>query len=111
MPNNRILIVEDREDWQKIISRNLVGLDCMIDIASSYSQALRLMKQHDYAVAIIDPVLDVTNKYNRDGLRVLLELHQRSPQTRLVVVSGSLNHSTLRQMSELPPRLPLIEKQ
>ncbi|NJL92375.1 MAG: response regulator [Anaerolineae bacterium] len=106
----RILLVEDRPDWQSIIKRNLRGIPCTIDVADSYEDALKLLRMRAYALAVIDPVLDNSNKYNRDGLRVLSEIHRLSPETRLIVISGSLTNATLRKFEMMPPRLPMLEK-
>jgi DNA-binding SARP family transcriptional activator/ActR/RegA family two-component response regulator len=106
----RVLIVEDRPDWQSILSKTMVAINWTVDIASTYDQALHLLNHHAYDLAIIDPVLDNTNKYNRDGLRVLVEIHKDYPETALIIVSGSVSQSTLDTYPDLPKDLKLIEK-
>jgi ActR/RegA family two-component response regulator len=107
----RALIVEDRQDWQGILARVLDSLGWEYDVASTYDQALTLLEKHRYDLATIDPVLDNANKYNRDGVRVLVEVHKRFPDTALVVVSGSVNASTLDAVEGLPESLLSINKQ
>ena len=77
MENRRALIVEDRSDWQNIIAKALTSMDWEYDIASNFEQALILVESKYYDLAVIDPVLDNANKYNRDGLRVMAELHKK----------------------------------
>src|SRR5260221_13055373 len=71
-----------------------------------------------FAVAIVDPVLDgpVANNHrdnanNYDGLQLLTTLAFNFPQTRLVVVSGSVGRESLRNAPEMPRNMPLVLKQ
>jgi DNA-binding SARP family transcriptional activator/ActR/RegA family two-component response regulator len=105
------LIVEDRSDWQGIITRTLASVNWQSDVASTFEEALDLLAQKQFDLAVIDPVLDNSNKFNRDGLRVLSEIHKRFPQTALIVVSGSITHTALHEMKDVPHNLALIEKQ
>ncbi|HLA41919.1 MAG TPA: response regulator [Aggregatilineales bacterium] len=111
MENRRALIVEDRSDWQNIIAKALTSMDWEYDIASNFEQALTLVESKYYDLAVIDPVLDNANKYNRDGLRVMAELHKKSPHTHILVVSGSVTQEVLRNDPDVPVTVPVIEKQ
>lgn len=108
---SRALVVEDRQDWQQILAKALRTADCEVDVAGGYEDAIKLLSEHSYQIAVIDPVLDNLNKYNRDGLRVLVQVNENFPQTRLIVVSGSITQTVLRSNPDLPRRLPLVEKQ
>ncbi len=107
----RALVVEDRIDWQSIFSRTLTALGGTVDVASTYQQALTLLAHNRYDIGIIDPVLDNSNKYNRDGVRVIHEIQQRYPQTPLIVVSGSISHLSLPGADDLLRHFPIVEKQ
>jgi two-component SAPR family response regulator len=105
------LIVEDRSDWQAILSKTLTSIGWTVSLASNYDQALELLNNTLFDLAVIDPVLDNSNKFNRDGLRVLVEIHSHYPETILIVVSGSVSQEALRSHPNLPDSLPLVEKQ
>jgi len=104
------LIVEDRADWQHIFEKTFQLIDWQYDVAATYDDAMILLSQKFYDVAVIDPVLDNSNKYNRDGLRVLMEINQRYPITALLVVSGSVTLEKLKQYPNMPPNIPFMEK-
>ncbi|MBZ0305154.1 MAG: response regulator, partial [Anaerolineae bacterium] len=109
--NWRAILVEDRIDWQTILARALSGMGGSVDLASDFRQALTLLENNSYDLAIVDPVLDNANKYNRDGVRVILEIQQRYPSTALIVVSGSVSHLSLPDSDELLRKFPIVEKQ
>lgn len=107
----RALVVEDRVDWQSILSRTIMNMGGSVDVASNYRYALTLLEHHRYDIAVVDPVLDNANKYNRDGVRVIHEIQQRYPHTPLIVVSGSVSHLALPGADELLRDFPIVEKQ
>ncbi|MCL4875927.1 MAG: response regulator [Anaerolineae bacterium] len=109
--NWRALLVEDRIDWQSILSRTLMSMGGEVDVASNFRQALALLEHTRYDLAVVDPVLDNANKYNRDGVRVINEIQQRYPTTPLIVVSGSVSHISLPGSDDLLRKFPIIEKQ
>jgi DNA-binding SARP family transcriptional activator len=65
------LIVEDLDFWQDAMHEVLSDAGYRVWVASSYDEALEALAQHEYHLAVIDPVLDDANRHNRDGLRVL----------------------------------------
>ncbi|MEK7784338.1 MAG: response regulator, partial [Chloroflexota bacterium] len=85
----RALIVEDLAFWQDTLREILNDAGCQIWIAASYAQALEILIQHDLHLAVIDPVLDDTNRHNRDGLRVLRYILDERPGMRAIVVTSS----------------------
>ncbi len=107
----RAILVEDRIDWQTILARTLSSMGGNVDLASNFRQALALLENNTYDIAIVDPVLDNANKYNRDGVRVIIEIQQRYPSTALIVVSGSVSHLSLPESDELLRKFPIVEKQ
>ena len=105
------LIVEDRQDWQTILSRVMESIMWHVDLAANYDEALSLLANNVYDLAIIDPMLDTSDQHNRDGLRLLEEIHNHYPETPLIVVSGSLSPQAIAEATQLPPDVPLVEKQ
>ncbi len=106
----RALIVEDRSDWQSILAGSLQQLGWDYDVVANYDAAIRTLRQAPYDLAIIDPVLDNDNQFNRDGLRVLEFIVRHRPDTRVMIVTGSLDPSALEKKPDLPPDLIFLYK-
>ncbi|UCC87305.1 MAG: response regulator [Anaerolineales bacterium] len=106
----RALIVEDLEFWQDILCEGLTDAGYWVRVASSYVEALEALAQNEFDLVVIDPVLDDTNRRNRDGLRVLQYiLDDRSGLCVIVVTSSDpvrIGHE-VRQMS---PDVPVLKK-
>ncbi len=108
---SNILVVEDREDWQEIISAALTAAGYKPHTTESYHDALSALDHQIFDLAIIDPVLDRTNRFNRDGLSVIQKITENQPQTPLVVVTGSLTHDLKTSLDQLLPGTPVLAKE
>jgi CheY-like chemotaxis protein len=104
------LIVEDLEFWQDVLSEVLIDAGYRTWIASSYAQAMDALAQAEFDVAVLDPVLDDTNRRNRDGLRVLQYLLNQRPEIGAVVVTSSDPNRIQREVRGLSPDVPLLWK-
>ena len=94
----KVLIVEDQEMWREhFLKEPLQELNLIIFVASTKEQALALLKQQHFNLAIVDINLtDVTG--NIDGLDIINYLQQTQANTQVIVVSGTPDSfSTLRQ--------------
>lgn len=106
----RVLIVEDLAFWQDALRDILNDAGCRIWIASSYAQALETLAQHEVQLAVIDPVLDDTNRHNRDGLRVLRYILDERPGVHAIVFTSSDPRHIQREVSEMSPDVPILWK-
>ena len=113
-----ILIVEGQEEWMGILRQAIPRDQFEVRSARNYDEAMMALDAQQFALAIVDPVLDgpVANNHrdtanNYDGLQLLTTLAFNFPQTRLVVVSGSVGREMLRNAPELPRNMPLVLKQ
>lgn len=106
----RVLIVEDLAFWQDALRDILNDAGCQIWIASSYAQALETLAQHEVQLAVIDPVLDDTNRHNRDGLRVLRYILNERPRMRAIVFTSSDPRHIQREVNEMSPDVPILWK-
>ncbi|MEK7326781.1 MAG: response regulator [Chloroflexota bacterium] len=106
----RALIVEDLAFWQDTLREILNDAGCQIWIAASYAKALEILAQHDLHLAVIDPVLDDTNRHNRDGLRVLRYILDERPGMRAIVVTSSDPRHIQREVNEMSPDVPVLWK-
>src|SRR6266542_3299645 len=84
---DRILVVDDLEEWRYIIKDVLDG-KYHVDTAASLKEALKLLRSAPpYQVVVTDIGLS-SDQTNTEGLDLLKEIHRRAPATRTIAVSG-----------------------
>src|SRR5258708_2722921 len=115
-PKQLVLIVEGQEDWLGILRQSFAKDDFDTVIARNYDEAVFALGSRAFDLAVVDPVLDgpvhqTSDQNGYDGLQLLAKLLYEFPQTKLVVVSGSVGREMLRNARELPPTLPIVQKQ
>lgn len=106
----RVLIVEDLDFWQEALSEVLTEAGYRVGIAPSYAAALEALARHEFHLAVIDPVLDDTNRRNRDGMRVLQYILDERPEMHAVVITSSDPNRIRREIQEMCPGTPLLWK-
>ena len=104
------LVVEDLDFWQETLREVLTDAGYRVWVASSYSEALDALAQNEFHLTIIDPVLDDTNRHNRDGLRILQHILDEWPGVRAMVVTSSDPKSICREVSEMSADVPMLWK-
>ena len=104
------LIVEDLDFWQETLQEVLVDADFQVQMASSYAEALDLLAGYTFQLAVIDPVLDDTDRHNRDGLEVLRYILDRRPGMCAVVVTSSDPKHIQREVDEMSAHVPVLCK-
>jgi CheY-like chemotaxis protein len=82
----RMLIVDDEESICFSMSEYFGLHGYTVDTARELEEAEKLIEGNDYAVAILDLRLGVA--HNADGLEITKLLHQRQPETRIVVLTA-----------------------
>ncbi|MBN1991248.1 MAG: response regulator [Anaerolineae bacterium] len=112
MPNQlNILIVEDREDWQDIVCSAVSAEGHRPQAVTSYEEALAALKAQEFNLAIVDPVLDRDNRFNRDGLSVVQRVCELQPDTPIIIITGSLTHDLETSLQRLCPNAPILSKE
>jgi len=111
MQHTNILVVEDREDWQEIVCDTISAEGHVPYPALSYQEALDILDKQKIDLAVIDPVLDRANRFNRDGLSVIQKISERQPGLPIVVVTGSLTHDLKSSLQHLCPGTPVVAKE
>src|SRR5450432_772839 len=112
-----ILIIESQQEWVKTLQQAIPSDTFEVSQAHNYDEAIRELNANQFALAIVDPVLDASVAStrsagdNHDGLHLLMKLSNDFPQTRLVIVSGTLGSEMMRNAPELPHDLLLVQKQ
>lgn len=109
-PPFNALIVEDLEVWQTTLREVIADAGGAGWIAPSYAAALEALARHTFQLAVIDPVLDDTNRHNRDGLRVLQYILKERPAMRALVVTSSDPDLIRREVAAMSDQVPLLWK-
>ncbi len=104
------LIVEDLDFWQDVLGEALAEAGYQGCIAPSHAEALEALARNKFQLAVIDPVLDDTNRRNRDGLRVLQHILDEQLGMDVVLVTSSDPNRIQRELREMAPDIPLFWK-
>ncbi len=83
-----ILIVEDREDWRDIVCTAVSKAGYTVHAASSYEEAIAPLGEKKFDLAVVDPVLDMANRFNRDGLSVIQTIMEKQAGISIVILTG-----------------------
>ena len=108
---SKILVVEDRADWQNIICQAIAEKGHMVHSATSYQEAVAVLTAHKFDLAVVDPVLDMGNRFNRDGLSVIQKIGEIQPGLPIMVITGSLTHDLKASLQHLYPGAPVLFKE
>jgi DNA-binding SARP family transcriptional activator/CheY-like chemotaxis protein len=109
--SRHVLIVEDRSDWQDILEVTLTENGYIPHAAFSYQEALEALGSEQFTLAIIDPVLDMANRFNRDGLSVIQKIREVQPSIPVIIITGSLTHDMEVSLQHLYPNAPVLFKE
>ncbi len=106
-----ILVVEDRADWRDILCTSLSEQGFSPHATDSFAGAMAALQQHRFSLAVIDPVLDMANRFNRDGLSVIQKIKEAQPQLPVIVLTGSLTHDMELTLQQIFPQAPVLFKE
>jgi DNA-binding SARP family transcriptional activator/CheY-like chemotaxis protein len=108
---SNILVVEDREDWQDIVCSAVTAEGYTPHSANTYKEALTALENQKFDLAIVDPVLDRDNRFNRDGLSVVQSVCEMQPDTPVLIITGSLTQDLGASLQNLCPTAPVLFKE
>ena len=104
------MIVEDLVYWQDALHEVLTDADYWVRVTSSRAEALDALAQREFHLAVIDPVLDDTNRHNRDGLQILQHILDKQPDMCAIVVTSSDPNRIRREVEEICADVPVLWK-
>jgi len=81
--NTSVLIVDDEENLLVLLDRILTKDGFQVKTATNAYQALNLLEQENFSVAILD-----IKMFPIDGIALLAELKKRSPWTRAIMITA-----------------------
>jgi CheY-like chemotaxis protein len=88
MNNTRVLIVEDRSDFQNIFIKIMKRLKFDYQVASSLRESLDLLKRFSFHIALIDLSLNDKDTNNRDGFKVLDSIKRLNEGTESIILTA-----------------------
>jgi CheY-like chemotaxis protein len=91
-PRSRILIVDDEPPVRRMLVAALREKPVHIDVAGDGSEAIELLREHQYTVVLLDLMLPVV-----DGFAVLDAIGEGAGKPVVLVVSGA-DGSVLRRL-------------
>jgi DNA-binding SARP family transcriptional activator/CheY-like chemotaxis protein len=109
----RVLLVENRQDWQEIAIQVLGEAGYFWRIAPNAQEALEAIKRDSYHLVILDLKLqqaDLPLRSN-EGWLLLDYLVQNHPRTKVIVLSGRASPSDVASLLTQYPVIGFIEKQ
>lgn len=87
----RVLLLDDEAGLRQAYAWYLQSKGFMVDEAGTLDQALALVEQKTYHVALIDIILEKWNPENRDGFKVVAKLRELNEGTARIVLSQQDN--------------------
>ena len=94
----RILIVDDMPHWRRLLSTLLAEYE--LETIDSYANAVLVIKNSKFDVAILDIRLDDENSFNVDGVDLLKKLRIQQPNIGIIILTGyreSVRDKVLRE--------------
>ncbi len=88
MAQQSILIVEDDSNWQNIFSEIVTDSDFQAVIVATHQEALTVLANQTYALAIVDISLSELDHADRGGVEVLKAITNLSTKLPAIVVTG-----------------------
>jgi CheY-like chemotaxis protein len=84
----KILVVDDLQDWRTTLSGLLKDRGYDVDVSGSTADALELLKTNSYDLALLDLRLDETDESNTEGLSLAETIKSNWPQVKIVMITG-----------------------
>ena len=108
---DKILVVEDRTDWQDILCTTLAQQGYTPHSAFSHQEAVTSLESESFSLAVVDPVLDKINRFNRDGISVIQKIRETQPKLPVIILTGSLTDDMEISLKHLHPTAPVLFKE
>lgn len=86
-PDGNILIVDDQENWRKVLT-HLLKDRYNVQAISNYEDAEQVIAQSTFDVIVLDVRLVDKDIFNVSGLALLEKIKKHKPDTGVVVLTG-----------------------
>lgn len=82
----KILVVDDLPHWRKLISNILIDYD--VYVTETYDEAIKLIEQVEFDVAVLDIRLEDNSVWNVDGIDILKNIKEKQRNVRVIILTG-----------------------
>ncbi|OGL42242.1 MAG: two-component system response regulator [Candidatus Schekmanbacteria bacterium RBG_13_48_7] len=89
MPGEKVLLVDDEEEFTSVLSERMESRGLNVDIADSGISALDKVHEHPYDVIILDLAMP-----GMDGIETLKRIRELNPDLQVILLTG---HATLEK--------------
>lgn len=103
MGEKRVLVVDDEAAFLMAIRRILDGPGLYVDTAENFDDAMALISGQYFNFVITD--LRLTDVMNTEGLDILRHIKQRSPETKVIILTGYGNSEIMEKAYHLGANL------
>lgn len=79
----RILLVDDDEDFRRLLRETLETAGYYIETAAEGAEALKLYQRHIFDLVVTDIIMP-----GKEGLETIVELHGLNPALKIIAMSG-----------------------
>jgi CheY-like chemotaxis protein len=84
----KILVIDDLADWRDMMGGLLREAGYEVQSAGDADEAMRLLRQGPYHVAVVDIRLDEQDEHNREGLALAARMKEYFPELAILILSG-----------------------
>lgn len=88
LTGGKILVIDDLDDWRGMVGGLLADAGFVVSTAANAPEALNLLGQQPYHVAIVDMRLDESDEKNKAGLRLAEDMRTRQPELAIIMLTG-----------------------
>ncbi len=97
MMRGKILVVDDLPDVRSTASGILRDEGYLVCAAASREEALAILENERFHIAVLDVRLDESDEDNRDGMELLREINQRYPAITVIMLTGYADAEMVRE--------------
>jgi len=112
MDKPRVLIIEDREDWQHVLAYSMETEGYFWRVAATYEQAIERLRLESFHVVLLDLVLGDVNVPlpQAKGWQLLDYIISHYPKTKVIATSGEASRSDVAKLFMRYPIKGFIDK-
>lgn len=93
----KILVVDDLPDVRSTVSGLLRDEGYLTRVAASREEALAILENERFHIAVLDVRLDESDEDNREGMELLREINQRYPAITVIMLTGYADAEMVRE--------------
>ena len=93
----KVLVVDDLPDVRSTASGILRDEGYLVRTAASRQEALDILENERFHIAVLDVRLDESDEDNREGMELLREINQRYPTITVIMLTGYADAEMVRE--------------